>query len=319
MRLLHPAVASAIAVALLLPVSRAAAAPPKPQVRTLLADADRAMKAKQWGDAITALRQARKLEPGPAVDLKLGEALAASGKLVEARKVIAPIVEGKEATPAAKRAREAAKKALAALTARIATVEVTIAGPPEGSAITQIDGLDVDGKGEIPVNPGQHTVGASADGFEPAEKEVSFEEGAHERVELKLASKSPPAAAAVESKSEAATESKHGSRVPGVTVVIIGAADLIAGGILGGIALKAGSDARAQCSGNVCPPAASADLNSARTFGNASTAVFVAGGAITAAGIVLIIAAPGDASSSSARVSPWIGPRGGGMGLTGTF
>jgi hypothetical protein len=318
----RPAAASVVAVAILLSAPRAVAAPPKAQVQTLLVEAARAMKAKQWAGAITALRQARKIERTPEVDLNLGAALAASGKLVEARRVMAPLAEGAEPGPAAKRAREAAKKALSEIQARLAVVEVTIVGPPDGSASAQIDGLDVDRHGEILVDPGDHTVGASAEGFEGVEKELHLAEGAHERVELKLASKAPPPAAdATEGKSEGTSESKPSAHVPvaGVTITVLGAVNLVASAVFGGIALKAGSDARAQCSGNLCPPAASGALSQARTFGNAATALFVAGGAITSVGVGLIIAASGSGGPASARLSPWVGPGGGGAGVRGTF
>jgi hypothetical protein len=295
LRLARPAcllAAATLAVAVLVsPASRAApSAQQKADARALVAEADKAMKAQRWADAVGALRKGQRLDPSPAIELELAGALSASGKLVEARKVLARLAADDDAKSAKKR--EAAKKALSELEERLPTVKVTIAGPPADQVSVTLDGIDVNVHrgAEIPVNPGQHTVAASADGFQAAEKEVRLAEGAHEEVELTLASKDakdPPAPVATES------ESKHGSRIPGVSMLLLGAAGLGTASVFGVIALEAGSGARAQCTNNLCPPAAGDDLHRARTFGDASTVAFVAGGALAAAGIVLTIAAPG--------------------------
>ena len=91
--------------------------------------------------------------------------------------------------------------------------------------------------------------------------------------------------------------------------------------MLGALAFHATSAAKAQCSGDVCPPSAAGEVSRSKLYGDASTAAFIAGGALAVTGIVLIIAAPGGGlrkdEVESARVTPWIGA--GQAGITGTF
>jgi len=116
---------------------------------------------------------------------------------------------------------------------------------------------------------------------------------------------------------------KHGPRLPGVLIMVLGAAGLGAGAVFGAIATVTGAAARAQCTGTVCPPSAAGDIAKTETFQAASYPAFIAGGAIAAAGLVVTLVAPGppepDEAPRSARLLPWISPRGGGVGVTGTF
>jgi hypothetical protein len=75
----------------------------------------------------------------------------------------------------------------------------------------------------------------------------------------------------------------------------------------------------------VCPLSAVYDIANSIRYGNASTGLFVAGGIVSATGIVLIIVAPGGGSSKpdeapkTARISPWVGPGVAGLGAVGRF
>jgi hypothetical protein len=94
---------------------------------------------------------------------------------------------------------------------------------------------------------------------------------------------------------------------------------LVLGGVFGGLAFSAAGSAKAQCNGNVCLPTAQDDIDHSKTFGNVSTGMFIAGGAVAVAGVVLAIVAPGGSSApaKNARVVPWIG--GDQVGVAGTF
>jgi hypothetical protein len=280
------------------------------------------MSAKRWADAVSALRDARKIDPSPAIELKLGQALSGLGKLLEARRLVAPIAKGDDATPAAKKTRAAARKLLSDIQARIARIQVTIVGPPEGKASTLVDGIDVnlDADGTVLVDPGSHTVTASAESFESSAKEVSCTEGGRAVVELKLSRKgSEPAGAAEPAVAETPSKTRSGSRVPGVTLTVLSVAPLIGASVFGALSLSAASTAKSECPNNVCPASAASDVQRARSYGDASTVGFIAGGAMAAVGIVLIIVAPGDEPAKSARVRPWVGPGAGGLVVNATF
>jgi hypothetical protein len=116
---------------------------------------------------------------------------------------------------------------------------------------------------------------------------------------------------------------KHGPRLPGVLLLVLGGAGLGAGAIFGVVATVTGASARSQCNGTVCPPSAAPDIAQAKSFESSSYAAFIAGGVLATAGLVLTIVAPGDPvadeAPKSARLGPWIGPGGGGVGLSVSF
>jgi hypothetical protein len=102
----------------------------------------------------------------------------------------------------------------------------------------------------------------------------------------------------------------------------IGAAALIAGGVLGAIVLSDASSLNAHCPGGVCDtPSQASSANSAKTLGWISTGALAAGGAAVVAAVVLRFAWPKapPASTGSASLQPLLSFSGGfsGMGTGG--
>jgi hypothetical protein len=304
--------APALLVALVLAAPVARAAPPSPKdkadARSLVNDAHRAVKDKRLPDAIGAFKRADALDPSPALELELGQTQVAAGKLVDAVSTLFAIAAGTDDTYPAKKAREAANKMLAELKPRIPTVRLTVTGPT-GKATVTLDGVEIDAAGEVMVDPGDHAFGAAADGFKPATRPLTLAEGKHESLEIALErdTPAPPSGSAT------------GSRLPGILVTSGGGLLLVLGGVFGGLAFSATSSAKAFCNGNACQPAAQGDINQSKTFGNVSTGMFIAGGAVAAAGIALLVVAPGGSSASprTARLAPWVGADQ--VGVAGTF
>lgn len=290
----------------------AAAASPreKAEARQLITGAKKAMKETRFADAEQALRRAAELDPTPQTQLDLAAALAAEGKLVEASRALHGVTDA-AASPATKKSHDQAKKALADLEPRIPWIQVDVGGPSAGEAHTTIDGKDVDASSEVPFDPGEHRVAVAAEGFEAAERSVSLKEGAHEHLHLDLApiAKAPP------------PKVSGGSSAPAIAFLSLGGAGLIVGGAAGIAALMQASDAKSQCTGNVCKPSAADAIDRSKLSGTISTVGFIAGGVGVATGIILLIASPGAAKKApekeSARVTPWIGA--GQAGLSGSF
>jgi hypothetical protein len=106
----------------------------------------------------------------------------------------------------------------------------------------------------------------------------------------------------------------------------LGIAGLAVGGIFGGVAASDWSSAKSES----CPNCsltkyqeASSDHNNAVTAATVSTASFIAGGALVAAGVVLWLTAPSaheaPPSPTALRLVPGIGPGSGGLLLRGGF
>ncbi len=116
----------------------------------------------------------------------------------------------------------------------------------------------------------------------------------------------------------ASAPKKRGPRAPGVALLAVGGAGLGAGVIFGVLSSIAASDARGQCNGTVCPPAAQPDIVRSRNFEAGSIAAYIAGGSLAATGLILTIVAPGN-EIPVASVRPLVGPTTAGAGLTFAF
>jgi hypothetical protein len=108
-----------------------------------------------------------------------------------------------------------------------------------------------------------------------------------------------------------------------VLLLALGGAGLAAGTIFGSVATAEGASVRSQCVANICPASAGPGVSETKNFEAASYGAFIGGGVLAAAGVVLFIVAPGppvaDDPPKSARLSPWVGPGGGGVTLAATF
>jgi hypothetical protein len=95
-------------------------------------------------------------------------------------------------------------------------------------------------------------------------------------------------------------------RIAGFVVGGLGLGGLVAGGVAAGLAAASWNEATSACSPTNCPPStrSSAETNkdSATSLGNIATVAFIGGGALAAAGLVMILVAPRGAESPSVSV-----------------
>jgi len=288
----------------------------KAEARKLVQEAKKAMKDKRFADAEDALRRADELDPSAQTKLDRARALVEDKKLVEGSRVLHVLTDPTATDPRKnKRLVDAAKKMLGELEPRIPWLQVKVLGPPAGAATTRIDGSLVDASNETPIDPGEHKVEASAEGYSPTDKTVQLSEGAHESVLLELAKIPPPA--------PPPSANKGGSKVPAIVAFGLGAAGLGVGAAFGVMAFDKASDVKAQCVNNVCPPSTAGKLDSSRTDGTISTIGFIVGGVGVATGVVLLLVSSGsgkksdEAPKAAASVTPWVGF--GSAGLSGKF
>lgn len=182
--------------------------------------------------------------------------------------------------------------------------------------------VDKEVKGTLPiedsifVDVGKHEVAVEGGGKRVFERVIKIAGG--ERVELVVTSeneqeaKAPPAATEAvpettpAAKPEGSAGKKHGPYwLWGWVATGAGAALLVGGAAVGGVALSMGSDLEGSCPDGKCPPPKHDDLRTMNDLGTASTVLFVAGGAVAATGIALLIVdAAGKESEHAVAVSP---------------
>jgi len=196
------------------------------------------------------------------------------------------------------------------------------------------DGVDV-GRGqwgaEVPVDPGEHTVTASATGRVRWERAVRVAPGTKTMTidvpELaptpvlapaKVTELPPPSTAPAPLPAPIDERRGRGraQRTVGIVIGALGVAGVGVGAAYGLRSKAKHDDAASRCddAANRCDPQGAVDRHDAVVYGTASTIAFAAGGAALLGGVVLWATAPSDMpQSATLGVSPMVG---GTSGLT---
>jgi hypothetical protein len=309
-------------------LARAAGADPsaadRATARTLAQEGQQALDAKKFSAAADKFTRADQLVHAPTLMLGLARAQLGMNKLVEAQESYNRIIrEGvAQGSPRSwSKALEDATKEVDAITARLPWVTISVLGPTNPEVV--IDSTPVPNASlgvKRPVNPGSHTIKASAEGFAPAEKTISFAEGQSVPVNLEL-EQAPTEAAPVAAPQapEAPAPSGSGRKTAAFVALGIGGAGLAVGGVAGILAMSKHTQLKQHCPDGTCDPdTQGAALDSYHMVGNISTIGFIAGGVGVAAGAILLLTQPKESAAPAAATwSPFIGV--GSAGVRGKF
>ena len=300
------------------------------------------------GEAIEKLERAEKLFHAPTTLERLGECKVDVGRIVDGTEDLQRVVKedlpaGAPAafTAAKTRAQSVLKKAVP----RIAHLRLHVSAPPDAKPTVLMDGNpypDAALDGDRPVDPGTHSLAATADRMIKAETTVSLGEGESKSAELKLTpdpnapTPVPIAPQVANNNNDNRGNQDHGlreedhakpppespSHVPAYIALGLGAVGIGVGSVTGVLALSKKSSLDGACnSSKVCPSTSQSDLDSAKTMGTISTVGFIAGGVLVVTGVVLFLT-EGSSSSATAqvgnlRVTPDVGA--GYVGAHGSF
>lgn len=164
---------------------RRSKASPKTKAEQLAEQAQAALDASKYEEAISLFTRARDLEPGPRWTVALAKAIAASGQLLRAKKLL--VDTASRSRPEWQPAFDAP---LAELEPRIPTLRVHVRGPAPGVATIEVDGEpreEITYGGTVQLDPGSHEVKVSAPGFETATEEFELTESTPREVTVTLA------------------------------------------------------------------------------------------------------------------------------------
>jgi hypothetical protein len=304
----------------------------------------------KFDQACPKLAASQKQDPSPGTLLNLGKCHEGQGKTASAW------AEYKEAATMARtmgrtEQEAAANERAAAIEPKLSKLKID---PPPGDIpglVVKRGATTVDGSSlgvPLPVDPGEHTIEASAPGYKTWTGKVTVGANADQQsIAIGALEKGPDTAAAGAGagSSNAAMdttipEGSDGSktrRTVGFVLAGVGVAALGAGAVFGILASGQASDAEDDpelCPGKVCSDAGREEIDGAETKALISTIGFGVGIAAAAAGVVLIVTSGGSRSPSeaaagslpagsatlrSARVVPAVGPNGGGVSVIGRF
>jgi hypothetical protein len=348
MKVRHAVAALIFASAL---AGRAEAAEPsevdRATARALTIEGYEALDRKDYAIAVDRFRRADALYHVPTVALGLAHAEVGLGKLVSALATYSGIVrEGvpPKAPPAFTKAVDDAHRELDVLAARIPSVVITVGEAPGAPGLeVTIDGVEVPAAAlgvKRPVDPGTHHVRAVATGFAATELTVNLLEGKTEAGTVNLKAETAPAPApspapapftgvplaapppsAIPPPLPPAPPPSTAQRTAGLALIGVGAAGLVVGGITGGLAVAKHASLTSTCPGGNClvsqQAALEADVDTYHRLATTSTVGVIAGAAVLATGVVVVLTAPRAQPGREAFLAPVLGL--GYLGATGSF
>ncbi len=192
----------------------------------------------------------------------------------------------------------------------LAYVRFRMTDPPEGLTWTR-DGVS-SSKGslgeQLPIDPGPHTVSVTATGFESVE--VPFEATPKKLVDVDFPALEIAPATPV---GEVPDTSGDGQLIAGFVVGGVGIAAGIVGLAMIGVTASARDDLDAACPSKVgCDEAL---VDDALLYANLANGFLIAGAALFATGLVVVLTAPSDPDPAAAEPTVWLEPRLGGAAL----
>lgn len=303
-------------------VHAAPASADKETARKLMQSGDALFRSGDHAGALSTFRTADKMMNVPSTRLAVALAEEALGQLVEARKHALEAEKmpvQPDEPPAFARARDKARELAESLQKRIPTIEVVVEGVPPGAAHVELDGTASASSGAREVDPGKHTVRATAPGTREAREEVTLKEGEKRTVRLALVAEASPTTPETAPTKGAPTQPAGSGTSPLVYVGFgIGGVGLVMGSVTGFMTLSRASKAKSNCVGNECDPAAQSDIDAARTLGTVSTISFGVGLVGAGVGVYGLLRPPTATTPAQGLVvRPWVGP--GNAGIAGSF
>ncbi len=303
--------------------------------RSLATQGADAFKAGKYEEAIDLLTRAEALVHAPTHLLLTARAQAATGKLVLAKENYLKITREQlaaDAPNAFKQAQEEAKKELAALEPRIASLKIVVSGDAAAAEVT-VDGQPVSSAligVFLPADPGKHKLTIAKKGESPSTQEVTLAEGEKKEVTLEIeAAKAvtpppvePPPVEPPPPAEPAKDDGLTGMQIGGLAAAGVGLGGVAVGVIfvLGRSSTQSDSDAKFdECNPRGCSQAEQDEINSldsdAASKGTIGVIGLAAGGALIAAGATLFFIGGNDPKQGDTglQVTPWIAPNGGGI------
>lgn len=247
----------------------------------------------KYAEALDRFDRAGALVRAPTMGLMAARSLVKLGRLVEASERYLAVTKMKleaDASDAFRKAQVDAAKEREALEPRIPGLLVAFAGAAPGATV-MLDGKPLPAAligAALPLEPGPHTVVVTQGTVTKTER-LQIKEGEQRRLVLDVAP--PPSTSSL--------------RVGGIIGLTVGGVGLIAGAVVGGLAMGADADLSKKCPNKECPAGSEGELGRFETMKAATTASLITGGIMLGGGALMLGLAPSKAKQ--AGVQPVIG------------
>src|SRR5690606_28339868 len=170
---------SAAFAAVLLVCSTAAAQPSwkdRQQAARLTQEGKILVKKGSFAEAAEKFRQADQLSPSPSVKLDLARMLLAVGALAEAKDVAAACVSDKPQQWVDRKAQKDCETLVGEIDERAPTLALSVFEPEASQVTVEVDGEPAEIGAAMALDPGEHTVVATAEGYETFRETFTLDE-----------------------------------------------------------------------------------------------------------------------------------------------
>jgi hypothetical protein len=284
------------------------------------------IKAGKHVEACPKLAESHRLDPAPGTEFRLAECYERTGRIASAWTHFVAVADASQRSSQRTREKVARERA-EALRVRLPKISIAVS-----DEVARVDGLEVKRDGVVvgraswnvglPVDPGDHTIEATAPGKQPFQKSAEAVEGKTVEVtipELEAApslpgesvSKPPADASARPPVDQEQKPDESGSGTGRVVAIlasgVVGLAGVAVGSVFGAKGFSTWDEALSHCQGGALKKCDSTGIQleaDARTAATISTVGFIAGGAGLAAAGILWLTAPSSPSSSRGASSP---------------
>lgn len=339
-------------VACLLLATSFASAGDKALAETLFVEGRKLMAAGKHADACPKFEASNREDPSAGTLMNLAICYEKTGRTATAWATYKETVV-RAGTEGRTQHEDAARDAAARLEPKLSKLTITVpASAPEGLVVERdATVLSASAFGvPVAVDPGEHSIKASAPGYEPWSTTIAVQANADSKTvtipaltalpeatppptdtpapaspppsEPTPASATPPAGS-----TDATRDSSSGSSTLGWVLTGAGTAVLGTGFVFGYLASQQASDAESDpnlCPDKRCTPAGRSEIDGAESKALISTIGVGVGAVALGAGVYFLVSAGGSSAkaspkASSARVSPFVAAGGGGVGVSGAF
>lgn len=294
--------------------------------------------AKKFAEACPKLEASQKLDPGIGNLLFLADCYEGLGRVASAWAAFREAAALSRAANQPDREKVARTRA-AALDSKLHKLAIVVSTPDLPGLKIKRNESDLKKEtwgAALPVDPGAHTITVTATGKKPWSTKVQIAEGPGsdtvtiptlEDAPPEPVSPPPPSLAPVAPAAEPPPPAPFKMGSQHIAGLAVGGAGLVAVGVAGafaGLAASANSTAKTACPKPKCIDQDGVDASiRAGTFADASTALFIAGGALVATGPIVFLTAPSSKPAAPAKERAWItpvlGPRFSGLSIGRTW
>lgn len=327
-----PTISLGVAAALLLATTltgsraRAQSADDKAAAEALYDDGKKLFLAKKYAEACPKLEASQKLDPGIGNLLFLADCWEGLGRTASAWGAFREAAGLAKAAGQAEREKVARTRA-AALEPRLHKLAISVSATDTPGLVVKRN--DADLKREVwgtalPIDPGSHTISASATGKKPWSMKVQIAAGPGSDTvtvpaleDAPVAPVAPPTPPPPPATTSTAPEAPPppapfvftSQRIAGLTVGGAGVLALGLAATFGGLAFSANTTAGNACPRTKCTDQDGVDASTrAATFADLSTGLFIGGGIATVTGLIVFLAAPSPKPEVPGKERAWVSP-----------